>query len=168
MKKRLSMLPALWNKKKYRPWAGIFIFALVVLFFFFWRLGSFNAIIMRPGGRVSDLLVTFWPNIKYIKNTWQAFGTFPLWRTLIFSGSPFHVDPQSGLWYLPNLVHLFFPIAVGFNFLLIFHIIVGGIGMWIWVRTSGSSRKAGWISAVAFAFTPSIYAHLGFGHIGLA
>lgn len=167
MKKIHQIITNQWNKQKTAPGFDIALLVLAVLVFFAWQLGSIDAIITRPGAQVSDLLVTFWPNIEYIKQTLSEFGMPPLWRTLIFSGSPFDVDPQSGIWYLPNLVHLIFPAAVGFNLLFMLHTIAGGWGMRLWAQSSGISRAGAWLAAFAYAFTPRTFSHLGFGHVGL-
>jgi len=140
----------------------------VTLAFFAWRLGGFpTAFLYRPGSDVSDLTVTFWPNIHYIRETWQTHGQIPLWRTLIFSGFPFDADPQSGLWYPPNVVFLLLPAAVGFNLLFVLHVVAAGLGMWVWSRTTGTSVGGALLAALAYAFTPKVFAHLGFGHVGL-
>ena len=167
MRKIRQFISSLRNKRKTDAWVDIALLFLAVGVFFIWRLGAIDAILTRPGSQVSDILVTFWPNIAYIKHTLQEFGTLPLWRTLIFSGSPFDVDPQSGLWYLPNLAHLLVPTAVGFNLLFILHAMLGGLGMWLWARSAGISRAGAWLSGFAYTFTPRTFAHLGFGHVGL-
>ena len=140
----------------------------VTLAFFAWRLGGFPAAFLyRPGSDVSDLTVTFWPNIHYIQETWWAHRQIPLWRTLIFSGFPFDADPQSGLWYPPNVVFLLLPAAVGFNLLFVLHVVAAGLGMWVWSRATGTSAGGALLAALAYAFTPKVFAHLGFGHVGL-
>jgi len=144
------------------------VLCIVTLVFFAWRLGGAStALLYRPGSEVSDLTVTFWPNIHYIQETWQTHRQMPLWRTLIFSGSPFDADPQSGLWYPPNVVFLLLPAAVGFNLLFVLHVVAAGLGMWTWSRAAGTSAGGALLAALAYAFTPKVFAHLGFGHVGL-
>ncbi|MDY6876036.1 MAG: YfhO family protein [Chloroflexota bacterium] len=144
------------------------VLCVVTLTFFAWRLGGAPAAFLyRPGSQVSDLTVTFWPNIHYIQEMWRAHRQIPLWRTLIFSGSPFDADPQSGLWYPPNVVFLLLPAAVGFNLLFVLHVVAAGLGMWVWSRATGTSAGGALLAALAYAFTPKVFAHLGFGHVGL-
>jgi len=144
------------------------VLCVVTLAFFAWRLdGAPAAFLYRPGSEVSALTVTFWPNIHYLQETWRAHRQMPLWRTLIFSGSPFDADPQSGLWYLPNVVFLLLPAAVGFNLLFALHVVAAGLGMWVWSRATGTSAGGALLAALAYAFTPKVFAHLGFGHVGL-
>lgn len=148
-------------------WGLVIILFVLVGLFFLTQLGSWNAFIYRPGSEFSDLTVTFWPNIHYIQQSLSEYGQFPLWRTLIFSGTPFDSDPQSGLWYPPNLLFLVLPATQGFNTLFLLHMVAGGLGMWLWSRSTGTTRGGSFLTAIAVAFTPKVYAHLGFGHIGL-
>jgi hypothetical protein len=139
----------------------------IILSFFGWRLGSLSNFIFRPQAGVSDLTLTFWPNIVYIQQSLKQFGELPLWRTLIFSGSPLDVDPQSGLWYLPNAIFLLIPATAGFNILFILHALFAGAGMWFWSRATGMSVAGAMSASVVYALVPKAYAHLGFGHVGL-
>jgi hypothetical protein len=149
-------------------WLAIGTLSILALLFFLWRLdGDIAAFLYRPGGSVSDLTVTFWPNIHYIQEAWQTYGEIPLWRTLIFCGSPFDADPQSGLWYPANVVFALLPAAIGFNLLFVAHVAWAGVGMWTWSRTTGTSAGGALLAALAYAFTPKVFAHLGFGHVGL-
>lgn len=148
---------------------GIQILALVLVLtvFFLVQLSSLSAVLFRPGGRYTDLLITFWPNITYLIHELGEAGRLPLWRTLIFSGSPLDPDPQGGLWYLPNLIFLFLPTGAGFNLLFLLHAVLGGIGMLFWTSRRGLSPWGSFFAALAFALMPRAYAHLGFGHVGL-
>src|SRR5438876_229914 len=49
-----------------------------------------------------------------------AGGTLPLWNPFLLMGAPFQADPQTGLFYPPNLVYYFLPtpFAWSFSFLL--------------------------------------------------
>ena len=155
-----------WGKTHLNIFAIIFI-GIIVFLFFASQLKRPNALIYRPASEYSDLTVTFWPNIAYIQNSLRNFGELPLWRTLIFSGSPFDSDPQSGLWYLPNLIFLFLPVSIGFNVLFAVHALLAGIGMWLWAAETGTTPKGALLAAVIFTLAPKAYAHLGMGHAGL-
>jgi len=143
------------------------ILAALGLFFFTIQLGKWDNYIYRPGSKYSDLTITFWPNIYFIQQSIKNFHQLPLWRTLIFSGSPFDSDPQSGLWYPPNILFLFLPASLGFNLLFLAHFLIASMGMWFWSKEVRISSIGGLIGALAFSFSPKIFAHLGFGHIGL-
>lgn len=143
------------------------ILAALGLIFFTIQLGKWDSYVYRPGSKYSDLTITFWPNIYFIQQSIKNFHQLPLWRTLIFSGSPFDSDPQSGLWYPLNILFLFLPASLGFNFLFLTHFLIAGMGMWFWSKELRISSIGGLINALAFSFSPKIFAHLGFGHIGL-
>ncbi|MDD5468931.1 MAG: YfhO family protein [Anaerolineales bacterium] len=131
------------------------------------QIGNWGHFTYRPGSEYSDLTITFWPNIVYIQNSLASFHQLPLWRTLIFSGSPFDSDPQSGLWYPPNLIFLLTPATLGFNLLVLAHLVAVGVGAWLWARAEGLSWQGSALAAASCAFAPRLYAHLGFGHMGL-
>jgi hypothetical protein len=148
--------------------AWVFLSLLVLaLVFYGLSLRSWANFPYRPGGQVSDFTITFWPNIHYIQRAVAEYGEYPLWRSSIFSGSPFDVDPQSGLWYLPNVIFFFLPITQGFNLLFLLHSLLAGVGLWNWSKSTGTSDQGAFIAAVAYMFAPRMMAHLGFGHVGL-
>lgn len=156
-----------WRQSQLEVLVASLLFASVTLFFS-WRLGSLDAYLYKASDSpVSDLTITFWSNITYIQQTLSDHGELPLWRTLIFSGSPFDVDPQSGLWYPPNIIFLFLPAVVGFNLLFGLHAVAAGLGMWTWSRATGTSTWGALLAAMAYTFAPKAYAHLGTGHAGL-
>lgn len=135
--------------------------------FYTLSLGTWDNLIYRPGAQVSDFTITYWPNIHYIHRALMEYGQYPLWRTSIFSGSPFDVDPQSGLWYLPNLIFFLLPETMGFNLLFLLHSLFGGIGIWYWSKSRGTSDQGAFLASLAYTFAPRMLAHLGFGHLGL-
>ena len=161
------LIRSLSRKRAKKTFVAALLLGAVTLAFFFSQIDSLHAFLYRPGSQVSDLTITFWPNLAYIQQSLKDFNQLPLWRTSIYSGSPFDVDPQSGLWYLPNLLFLFVPAAVGFNLLFILHTLAGGVGMWFWARSLGLSFWPALLSSLAFAFSPRTFAHLGAGHVGI-
>lgn len=151
-----------------KRWVQVLVgMAALCLIFFSLALGSGDNLIYRPDSPVSDFTITFWPNVHYIQRSMFEHGQWPLWRWSILSGTPFDSDPQSGLWYPPNALFLLFPINWGFNLLFWSHSVAAGVGMWLWSRSSGTSGQGAFISAIAYAFAPRAFAHLGFGHLGL-
>lgn len=145
----------------------VLVFALLIAGFLTLQLGNWRQLLYRPGSEYSDLTITFWPNLVYIQQSVAEHQQWPLWRTSIFSGSPFDSDPQSGLWYPPNLIFLLTPVALGINLLVWAHLAVAALGAWLWARSEGLSWQAGALNALGCAFMPRLYAHLGFGHMGL-
>ncbi len=129
--------------------------------------GFWQGFLLRPHSWVSDYLVTFWPNAVYLRSVWRAEGHLPQWRTLIFSGTPLVGDPQSGLGYAPNLMHLFLPPEAAFNLLLWAHLTLGAWGAVVLARRAGLRQAGQALVGLGWALFPLLYAHWGFGHVGL-
>lgn len=116
----------------------------------------------------TDLLVTHWPNAFFIRESLARYGQVPLWRPLIMSGGPFVSNPLSGLLYPPNWLWLIQPLHLAFNLLFVGHICLGGVNMYALARKGyGLSSFPALVSALTWAFTPKLVAHLGVGHVGL-
>jgi hypothetical protein len=146
--------------KKYR---GI----LLLLFF---NILFFLPIIITPEiflQRGNDLNQFFWPLIQYSKKHLLN-GIFPLWNNTLLAGTPLLPDPQSPLFYLPNIIFLIFPIGVGFIISSFFHIYLGSIGSYLFSKHSlGLNEKSSILTAVIYTFTSRVIAYLEAGHFGL-
>lgn len=147
-------------------WTGLLVACFLALR---WRDGSgiWEGLLIRPGAWVSDLLITYWPNMHYIKVWFQETGRLPQWRTLIFSGSPLVGDPRGGLAYPPNLLHLLIPETAAFHILFWGHLTLGATGMSLLAREKGLSSPAQALATLAFALFPRFYGHWGLGHVNL-
>jgi len=145
---------------------GLGLVAVVLVYV--WRITlQPNAIAFLPGSAYTDLLVSHLPNAAYLRDTlWQA-GQVPLWNAQLFTGQPFAADPLAGLWYPPNWLLLFLPLALGFNLLLVLHLAWGGLGVYALARAEGLSVGAALLAAVLFAGMPKLIAHLAAGHVSL-
>src|SRR5512146_1883271 len=84
----------------------------------------------QPGSSFSDLLVSHFPNGIYLQRALSQWRTVPLWSPAILSGYPFGADPLSGLYYPPGWLALLFPLPLGFNLVVVLHLIWGGMGMY--------------------------------------
>jgi Bacterial membrane protein YfhO len=136
--------------------------------FFLWPLAlNPNAVAVRPGSVVSDLLLSHLPNALYIRQSLSAYGQWPLWNAQIMSGQPFAGDPLSGLWYPPNLALLVLPLPFAFNLLFVLHLAWGGYGVFRFLLANNLSGAAAMFGGFAFTGTPKLMAHLGVGHVTL-
>ena len=118
------------------------ILALIVLGFFLVQLGWPVNLLYPPNSPYSDLMLTHWPNAYFMRQSvWQD-HVWPLWNPTQFSGVPFAANPLSGLWYPPNTLLLVLPLTLAFNFLLAFHLCLGGLGMMSLVRRFGEIGRA--------------------------
>lgn len=128
------------------------------------HLGEFP---FQPGAAYSDLLVSHYPNALFLQRVILAWKTIPLWSPTILSGYPFAANPLSGVFYLPGWLALLLPLPLGFNLVVILHLLWGGAGMLTLLRYEGLSERAALLGALAFEAMPKVFSHLGAGHITL-
>jgi hypothetical protein len=119
--------------------------------------------------RGNDLNQFFWPIFYFVKNNILHFHQIPLWNNLFFSGTPLLPDPQSPIFYLPNILFLIFKnIDTGFVISIFLHIFIGGIGMYFLAKKGFNFSK---ISSVFCSFlyisSPKLSGYLEAGHYGL-
>ncbi len=119
------------------------------------------------GAAYTDLLVTHYPNAVFVKNTIAANHVVPLWSDMIMSGYPFAGDPLSGLFYPPGWIALLFPLPLGFNLLVIAHLILAGVGMTLYLQSMNIHENAALLGGVVFELMPKLFAHYGAGHLTL-
>lgn len=115
----------------------------------------------------SDLTISHLPNAIYIHNAVRDFGTIPLWSNTILSGYPLIANPLSGLWYPPGWLVYLMPTALGFNLVIVLHLIAGGLGMYHWLRVRGTSIAAALLGMGLFMAMPKLAAHYAAGHISM-
>jgi hypothetical protein len=121
----------------------------------------------QQGAEFSDLLVTHFPNGLYLQRALQDWKAVPLWSPTILSGYPFGANPLSGLHYPPGWLALLFPLPLGFNLVILLHLIWGGVGMYLLLRALGIREGAALLGALTFEALPKLFGHLGAGHITL-
>ncbi len=115
----------------------------------------------------SDFSITHYPNAVYLVNSIKNFGQLPLWSNTILSGYPFAANPLAGLWYPPGWIAYLFPLPAGLNLLTAFHLVWGGVGMFIFLKRKGLSDFSSILGALAFETLPRIWAHSAAGHLTL-
>ncbi len=120
-----------------------------------------------PEARFSDFAISHFPNALHIQRTLLQTGAPSLWSDLILSGYPFYADPLSGLHYPPGWLAFFFPLPFGLNLVALLHVLVGGIGMALFLRRQGLGQPAALFGALAFQWLPKFWAHYGAGHLTL-
>ena len=121
----------------------------------------------HPGSEFSDLMVSHYPNALYLQRSLSENHAIPLWSPLILSGYPFAANPLSGLFYPPGWLALLFPLNWGFNLAIVLHLVWGGVGLYLFLRSEGLPEKAAVFGALLFESMPKLYAHLASGHLTL-
>lgn len=117
--------------------------------------------------KYSDLLITHYPNIVYIRQSLEQIGRVPLWSNMIMSGYPLSADPLSGLFYPPGWLLFILPLPQGFNILFMAHLIFSGIGMYLFLRAEGLCEFCSLLGALSFELMPKTFGHIGEGHVTL-
>lgn len=115
----------------------------------------------------SDISVSHYPNAILLKRALIEQHTIPLWAPTILSGYPFAADPLSGLWYPPGWLALILPLPFGFNFTVLLHLLWGGIGTYLLLKSEGMGHAAALFGGLAFESFSKLYAHYGAGHLTL-
>jgi len=115
----------------------------------------------------SDITMQHYPYAIYLRQALFEHGEAPLWYALLFSGNPFAANPLAGLWYPPGWLALILPLPLGFNLLVIAHLLWGGVGTALLLRSEGLGRRAAVFGGLAFTALPKLFAHYGAGHLTL-
>lgn len=107
------------------------------------------------GGMVSnqhpDLLAFWLPNHCFL-GTSLAAGRIPAWNPYSLGGTPFAADPQSGWLYLPAMVmYTALPCHVAIRWFVVLQPVLGGLGLYLFLRTEGLSRPAATVGGLALA-----------------
>jgi hypothetical protein len=113
----------------------------------------------------SDISITHYPNAVFLRDSILDYGQIPLWSPTILSGYPFAANPLSGLWYPPGWLALLVPLPLGFNIVVVLHLLLAGLGMYLLIRQLGRSHEAALLGAIAFEALPKVFAHYGAGHV---
>lgn len=121
----------------------------------------------NPAAEYSDLVISHYPNVEYLKSAIMQYGAIPLWSPTILSGYPFMANPLAGLWYPLGWLALIFPLPLGFNLTIFIHLLIGGIGMYLLLSEEGVNWNGALFGGIAFAALPKLYAHYGAGHLTL-
>jgi hypothetical protein len=121
----------------------------------------------HPSSVYSDLMISHYPNALFLQRSIIEEHSVPLWSSNILSGYPFAANPLSGLFYPPGWLALLFPLNWGFNLTVVLHLIWGGVGLFLYLRSEGLPESPALFGALLFEAMPKLYAHLGAGHLTL-
>jgi hypothetical protein len=128
-------------------------------------LPSINKFPYPFNSNYSDLTISHYPNAIFIKQSLFGNGQIPLWSDTILSGYPFAADPLSGLWYPPGWPAFVLPLPLGFNLLVLMHLLWGGLGMYLFLKSERKNLLPALFGAVMFESLPKLFAHYGAGHL---
>lgn len=119
--------------------------------------------------RGNDLTDFFFPIFYFVRENILKYHQIPLWNNLFFSGTPLLPDPQSPIFYLPNIIFLIIGnIKVGFVISIILHILASGIGMYLLSRNGFKfSKKTSLFCSLLYISEPKLSGYIEAGHFGL-
>lgn len=147
----------------------LLVVCLTAIFFLSWPAWlQPDSFWYSPGSEFSDLTVTHWPNMVFVRESWRKVGEIPLWRPLIMGGAPFVGNPLSACFYPPNWLFLVLPVTPTFHLLFGLHLAVAGLTFYGLMRWSYRvSPFAALIGGLGYMLTPKLIAHIAAGHVGL-
>jgi len=98
-----------------------------------------------------DIHRWFYPMKFFLSESFQN-GHLPFWCPHYFCGAPFMSDMQSGVFYPLSFMFTCFPFPLSLNLFILFHIFLAGLFFFLFIRGSGLSQSAGWITSISYAF----------------
>ena len=104
------------------------------------------------GGRTlfgRDITPFFYP-MKHVLVESIRTGTLPYWNPGIANGEPFFASLQPGVLYPGSLLLYLFPLSVSFDWLVVLHYPLAGLGLFLLLGRWGRSPAASWVGAAAF------------------
>ena len=101
---------------------------------------------------MGDLVTELYP-WKLITHRAATRGTLPLWNPYAMLGSPFVGDPQSALFYPPNIPFFVLPTAIAWSLSFLIRTFLAGFFAALYARSLGVQRPAALYAGVAFAFS---------------
>jgi hypothetical protein len=101
--------------------------------------------------------------------SWQAGEGLPHWTPLILSGMPLAANQLAMLSYPLAWLFLVLPPGPVFNFLFIFHLLLGGFGVYFLLNKGHElAPPAALLGSLTFALNGKWLAHVAGGHVSMA
>jgi len=126
--------------------------------------GLWGGDIISPGD--TDIFLEFYHMRGFTARELLA-GNIPLWNPHIYSGSPFLMDPETGIFYPLNWVFLLLPTTLAINTSVILHLTLLGILTFLWVRHQQHIAAVSFASGMLAMFSGAYFMHTYAGHLGI-
>ncbi|MCB9103098.1 MAG: hypothetical protein H6633_02495 [Anaerolineales bacterium] len=154
------------QKPRFQFFASLVIITAVLSLFLPALLNPF--LILHPTfSPFSDTMVIHWPKAHLMAQSWQQGNGLPHWMPYILSGMPLAANQLAMLSYPPAWLFLFFPLEPTFNLLFIFHLLLGGFGIYFLLREYHCSTGAALLGGLTFALNGKWLAHAAGGHVSM-
>ena len=153
---------------KFKPYFPALLLIPAILSLFGPALARPDSILFPTFSPFSDLMVIHWPKARLMAQSWQAGQGLPHWTPLILSGMPLAANQLAMLSYPLAWLFLILPLEPVFNFLFIFHLWWGGLGVYL-LLYEGHHRSpaAALLGSLTFALNGKWLAHAAGGHVSL-
>jgi hypothetical protein len=89
----------------------------------------------------------------------------PLWNPYEFSGFPAQADPQTGVFYPPNMLLRLFTVPTFLTWTVVFHVWLFGVGGYVLCRTLGVGRPAAAVAGAALMLGGITTGRMYAGHL---
>ncbi len=116
----------------------------------------------RPVG--NDLVFLFLPHHESVARRITEFGHWPAWDARGFGGRPLTGNPQAGMFYPPVWLAWWLRAPAALGWLTLAHLLWGGLGVYVLVRSMGPGRWAATVAAGIYQASPYLLAHTFEGH----
>jgi hypothetical protein len=113
-------------------------------------LGAYGASVLADRAFFfRDVLHYYWPTRHAANAAWRAFE-LPEWFSGALMGVPLLGDPHAAVLYPPNLLYLLLSFPRAYAVLLVFHHVLGGLGVYVLARRSTGSAWAALVGGLTF------------------
>ncbi|MFN8457341.1 MAG: hypothetical protein U0401_22235, partial [Anaerolineae bacterium] len=154
--------------RKIKTWLPSLVLIPAVLVLFWPALLRPEAVLFPTFSPFSDTMVIHWPKARLMAESWQAGQGLPYWSPRILSGMPLAANQLAMLFYPPAWLFLFFPLEPIFNLFFVFHLFLGGLGIYFLLHKGFKlSSLAALLGGLTFALNGKWLAHLAGGHISM-
>ena len=154
-----SRIDAVFHSRFFVP--GTLLLLTLALFF-----GLFSEAGVIASGAGTDL-TRYFVYCREFGAAQMRQGHIPLWNPHLCGGTPFAGNWQSALFYPPNWIYLFLPLAWAINFEVALHVFLTGYFMSLWAKRQGVHPLAQLLAGAMTMFGATYYLHVYAGHLSL-
>lgn len=142
--------------------AAVFFFTAMACAVF--GVGLWNGDIVSPGD--TDIFFEFY-HMRGFTARELLVGNIPLWNPHIYSGAPFLMDPETGIFYPLNWIFLVLPTALAVNASVIIHLTLLASLTFLWIRRQGYAVAVSFTAGTLAMFSGAYFMHTYAGHLGI-
>jgi len=99
---------------------------------------------------IGDLVTQFYPS-RLLQARAVREGSLALWNPYFLGGAPFVANPQSSLFYPPNLLYYVFSVPTAWTLCLMLRVFLSGVFMTMFSRSVGASHIGSIFSGITFS-----------------